>query len=125
MSHRERTDRCLDVSNHVHVDERGWFGRRHCISILLAAAASFAAALPACTTEECRTSGDKPGVLVIDADTNQPICDAVATARDGDFEEQAVSGLTGCQGVHSFSGRPGRYLVTIEAPGYVTKIVPL
>ena len=119
-----QTDRPAGIANSVGARKRG-AERRRCICILLAVATSVPSALPACTMEECRTSGDKPGVLVIDAETNQPICNAVATAREGVFEERAVSGLTGCQGVHSFSGRPGKYLVTVEAPGYATRIVSL
>jgi hypothetical protein len=74
-----------------------------------------------CTKEECLEDlvGGGPGVLVIDAETEEEVCAAVVTARDGDYEEILAGSDAGCSGIHYFSGRSGWYQVSVVAPDYL------
>ena len=73
-----------------------------------------------CAAQECVSNRERPGVLLIDAESHQPICGAVVQLREGDYGETAVTGDTdaACSGIHRFSGRGGSYVATIIAPNY-------
>lgn len=72
----------------------------------------------ACTREECRSvPGQKPGILVIDQQSHDSLCNAIVIAKDGDYEEIATSTVR-CDGIYGLSGRAGVYVVSATAPGY-------
>jgi len=57
-------------------------------------------------------------VVVRDARTAQPICDAAVTAREGAYSEQLFE--TSCEFVGAYE-RPGTYVVTASRAGFVPK----
>ena len=56
------------------------------------------------------------GVAVIDADTNQPICDATVTATDGSYEERLIAVSCTFTGAYE---RPGTYVIQASRDGFL------
>ena len=77
-----------------------------------------------CTTQECVSNGERPGILLIDAKTQAPVCGAIVALRAGSYEETAVASGGGfdafCDGIQRFSGRDGSYVASVTAPNYVS-----
>jgi hypothetical protein len=75
-------------------------------------------ALGGCTKKGCNDSWPgAPGVLLVDASTNDPVCGAEVRARDGDYVE-LLEGAD-CNGIYSLnSRRDGSYEISATAPGY-------
>lgn len=62
-------------------------------------------------------------VTVVDAATNQPLCDADVTVTDGSFRETLMPfpGSADCRYSGPFE-RPGTYEITVRRAGYPTAV---
>lgn len=84
------------------------------VGVLALAACNSTSSPPACTLEA------RAGInlTVLDDVTGQPVANATATAREGDFVETLQSFQAGeLSGAYE---RQGRYEVTVSAPGHET-----
>lgn len=69
--------------------------------------------------KKCRPGPPAAGVVLRDAKTKAPICDATVTFEDGSYREVAKSVPLGNSCVFSaISARPGSYRVVVVAPGH-------
>lgn len=88
-----------------------------CISTLLSACSD---------TSTCDGSPMEPQLLVIDAATDEPVCDAelVAVSSDGTRSQLNATGAPDpCEGTFAFAAGSGQFTVTVTAPGYQSRDV--
>lgn len=72
-----------------------------------------------CSSRAC-TLARNPGIVVLVRSGGQPLCDAVVTVSEGDFREDAESGLVGDCRYTAARDRPGTYAVDVRRAGFLS-----
>lgn len=79
-----------------------------------------ALACVACGSDDpaCPSTAQEASLYVLDAETQEPLCDAEIELRDGDYTETIRSEPGECTGIYTLPARPGEYTVIVIISDY-------